>query len=198
MQMDREGFYPQHSCRVCEHPLNADGGHPAELYAGTYTGLCYGCQNAPVYVVHTSSLDGCRLLSYAPHCPSWRRDREEYFAYQDCETCRGTGRLYVSRSCGEGGSYYRHCPDCMTRFGRHPVRQWHDARLSRLGSAASHGYERGTARLLRVKRVTKSVMAKIDANQKAQLAELAGFYQDRWRIAVARQLGAYGHRQRCE
>lgn len=33
-------------CNRCGKPLNKDGGHPAELYAGTYTGLCYGCQNS--------------------------------------------------------------------------------------------------------------------------------------------------------
>ena len=39
-----DGMYPQHECSGCGKLLNADGGHPAELYAGTYTGLCYECE----------------------------------------------------------------------------------------------------------------------------------------------------------
>lgn len=114
-----DGFYPPHNCKDCGKKLNADGGHPAELYAGTYTGLCYGCENKPQRIEKTYS-DGSVLFSYPPHCPSWRRDRKTFYAYTDCTNCNGTGRLYVSRSFALGGSYYNYCKTCLTRFCQTP------------------------------------------------------------------------------
>lgn len=120
--MDKYGFYDYGSkCQVCGAVLggtkyeDASYDRPAELYAGTYTGLCYKCQNSDAYVVKTE-WDGAQTISYPPHCPSWRRDRETYTAYADCQECQGQGRHYISRSFAEGGSYYRYCPTCLDRY----------------------------------------------------------------------------------
>lgn len=46
MMMDEHGFLPAHPCRNCGRQLRgADSSYPAELYAGTYTGICYECHN---------------------------------------------------------------------------------------------------------------------------------------------------------
>lgn len=119
--MDKDGMLPQHPCNACGKPLNADGYHPAELYAGTYTGLCYACEKRGGYII-TRYEDGAIQWSYPPHCPSWRRDRETYIAYPDCAKCNGTGRHYVSRSFARGGSYYRYCAACLDRYCNHPKR----------------------------------------------------------------------------
>lgn len=101
-------------CKACGKPLNADGGHPAELYAGTYNGLCYACTKAGPYAVDVFP-DGTVQLSYPPHCPSWRRDREKFYAHPDCEDCAGAGMRMVSRSNMYGGSYPVHCLTCTAR-----------------------------------------------------------------------------------
>ena len=103
--MDSYGMLPQHGCKQCGKALNADGGHPAELYAGTYTGLCYQCERSGVRLVYTARLDGCQSWEFPPHCASWRRDRERFLAYPECEICSGKGRLWVGRSDAQGGSY---------------------------------------------------------------------------------------------
>lgn len=110
------GMYPADwTCRVCSKVLNADGGHPAELYAGTYTGLCYGCERGPAYVVPDSELpDGARLVSWPPSSPSWRRDRTTHWAYPDCEECDGMGAHVRSRS-QWGGQWTESCRPCMAR-----------------------------------------------------------------------------------
>ncbi len=113
MAWDDQGMYPQHPCKGCGKPLNTDGGHPAELYAGTYTGLCYACERKGPFVVATFE-DSCRLVSHPPHCPSWRRDREEYCWYENCDQCQ-QGRVTVSRSNSAGGSYTQSCPACAPR-----------------------------------------------------------------------------------
>lgn len=116
------GMLPQHACKKCGKPLNSDGGHPAELYLGTYTGLCYPCQNAGPYVKATHE-DGAVEISYPPHNPAWRRDRVTFTAYLDCEDCGGYGRRYESRSFGAGGGYYAYCKTCIERFMNYPKRQ---------------------------------------------------------------------------
>jgi len=108
-----DGMYPQHPCKGCGKPLNADGGHPAELYAGTYTALCYGCERKAPFVVR-EFLDGGATVSHPPSCPSWRRDREEFYWYPDCTVCR-MGAVWVSRSLSEGGGYNTHCDTCSKR-----------------------------------------------------------------------------------
>lgn len=115
--MDRNGMYPADlTCARCGRTLNADGGHPAELYAGTFNGLCYGCTSSGAYVEKTYVLDGALYLNYPPACPSHRRDRRNYYGYADCETCKGTGVI---------GSYdrRRQCEPCLRRFLDHPLRK---------------------------------------------------------------------------
>jgi hypothetical protein len=119
--MDRHGMLPDDwACVRCAKPLNADGNHPAEQYAGTFNGLCYGCTGAGPYVVRTATLDGAREVSWPPHSPSWRRDREKHFAYEGCPVCDGLGIVPGTRSWGTSGG--ESCKSCYRRFYGHPVR----------------------------------------------------------------------------
>jgi hypothetical protein len=119
-QVNSEFYYTGARCLRCSKLLNADGGHPAEIYAGTYNGLCYGCTGSARYIVRVSLLDGARQVSWPPHCPSWRRDRESHTAYEGCETCGGLGiELPAYRGWENAGQY---CRPCLERFSSHPVR----------------------------------------------------------------------------
>ena len=113
--MDRKtGMFPEDwTCLRCNVKLNADGGHPAELYAGTFNGLCYRCTGEAGFVIETLD-DGCQVWSYPPHCPSWRRDRERFLGFPDCGECNGTGQAGRGRSFG-GSSFPLHCRECMDR-----------------------------------------------------------------------------------
>ena len=123
--MDEHGFLPPHGCRICGTPLCGQGGdRPAELYAGTYTGLCYRCERGQAFLVITLG-DGAQVWSHPPHCPSWRRTRETFTGYADCPGCRGMGMIWVSRSDNQGGSYSVQCDPCMARFSAHPLRRWY-------------------------------------------------------------------------
>lgn len=167
--MDDQGMLPAHGCKKCGKPLNEDGYHPAKLYLGTYTGLCYTCQNAGPYVTMTF-FDGAHKISYPPHCPSWRRDRETYTSYPDCPECNGIGRHYISRADSLGGSYYSYCPACSDRFHNHPARKalWgmHE-RMERACTEYYHG-------LLRKERlITKARKGIAPADKIARLRKLA-------------------------
>jgi len=135
--MTWDGMLPPQDCQRCGKPLNADGGHPAELYAGTFTGLCYTCEREGPYVVKTYSADGARRISYPPSCPSHRRDREEHIAYPDCHQCKGTGRITVDRPWRTGGGYHKPCDACLQRFSAHPGRKWAGARSTALYNAGN-------------------------------------------------------------
>lgn len=112
--MNKNGFFEGLKCKKCNEPLQGErSGHPAESYAGTYTGLCYECQNSSSYVIETYA-NGAKLWSHPPHCPSWRRDREEFVAFNDCQECHH-GRIMISRSYGQGGSYPEYCRSCMKK-----------------------------------------------------------------------------------
>lgn len=115
-EMDEHGFLPQHKCKHCGRKLNADGEHPAELYAGTYNGLCYSCERAGPTVVSTDDFGACRV-SHPPSCPSWRRDREFFTWFRGCVKCN-RGAVYVSRPDSQGGGYNIQCPDCSARYNR--------------------------------------------------------------------------------
>lgn len=91
-----------------------DGDHPAELYAGTYTGLCYSCQNADMIKLEDLP-GGFERWSFPPQCPGWRRDREEFIGKRGCPECGGMGRNIVSRHDREGGNYSRSC-DCIRGY----------------------------------------------------------------------------------
>jgi len=120
-----DGFYPEHGCKRCGKPLQGqDTGYPAELYAGTYTGLCYACTSEPPYEDNRCMASGARVWSHPPSCPSHRRDREIFFGFDDC-SCNH-GRRTVVRSDGMGGSYGKQCPDCWEDHRSHPLVQAHE------------------------------------------------------------------------
>ena len=85
--MEWDGFPPEGvklKCDRCGVELSGrDGDRPAESYLGTYTGLCYTCQNAGPYVVETF-FDGAKRLSY-PGTQWWPSYPSGYRSY--CEAC---------------------------------------------------------------------------------------------------------------
>lgn len=97
------------------------GGYPAELYAGTYTGLCYSCTAEPSYHERTLETSGAHVWNHPPSCPAWRRDREAFYAFPECEECKGRGRIHVSRTDGRGGPYGKQCERCWNEHQTHPV-----------------------------------------------------------------------------
>jgi hypothetical protein len=126
--MDRHGMLPPDMCCArCAKPLNRDGNHPAELYAGTYNGLCYGCTSAGAFVEKVAGLDGARRVSWPPHCPSWRRDREHHIGYEGCPDCDGLGIRKGTRGNGSGGTS---CEFCSAGYAAHPVRRAADRWLT--------------------------------------------------------------------
>jgi hypothetical protein len=132
-------------CLACGKPLNADGNHPAETYAGTWTGLCYGCTKAPAVIVAVAVLDGLQKVSYPPHCPSWRRDRETFHGYPGCGTCQGMG--VGSHGTSVGGSTYRiQCKACADRRDAHPLRALHWRYTELLMRRAQDVYTRALCR----------------------------------------------------
>jgi hypothetical protein len=116
--MDRHGMLPDDwSCMRCAKQLGTR--NPAELYAGTWNGLCYGCTSEGPYVAAVAALDGARKVSWPPNCPSYRRDRQEHYAYEDCENCKGLGATgYHSTSHAA-----ETCKPCLARYCAHPVRR---------------------------------------------------------------------------
>ncbi len=137
------GLYPQQPCAQCARPLNADGAHPAELYAGTYTGLCDVCTFSGFRLLGICPLDGARELAHPPLAPSWRRDRPRFIGYSDCASCAGAGRAVVPRSCALGGSYAINCKPCLDRYLQHPVRiriQKRDRAIRAAAEAAFRSY----------------------------------------------------------
>jgi hypothetical protein len=97
---------------------------PAELYGGTYTGLCQSCVSKGPYLDETRPAEpsGARWWSHPPHCPSWRRDRESFLYFEGADCCR-FGRLNVPRADTRGGDYGKQCEKCRDRHERHPVVQ---------------------------------------------------------------------------
>lgn len=123
--MDSQGMYPVHPCKKCGKDLGGgkmDGSYarPAELYAGTYTGLCYSCQNSGPYL-ETTFFDGIERWNFPPHCPSWRRDRETYVFRPGCDCEKG--RRIVSRHPMYGGSYFIQCEQCSEAWANNPIRK---------------------------------------------------------------------------
>lgn len=138
--LDRHGMLPAELfCLRCGKTLNADGNHPAELYGGTFNGLCYGCTKVGPYVAKVAVLDGCRVVSWPPHCPSWRRDREEHYAYEGCETCGGLGIEGRTRWDGHGGQY---CRPCLVRYSEHPLQVWYWKRWHAIRDLAQAVFDR--------------------------------------------------------
>lgn len=177
------GMFPEDwTCLRCGKVLNADGGHPAELYAGTFTGLCYPCTSAGPFVVSIAELDGAQKVSWPPHCPAWRRDRETFYGYPDCETCKGFGVAGARR--GYQAPRLR-CEACSNRYWHHPRRAWASARDSLIHKAAEARYQRlmdqaalaalGTKRASR-KRISEAIAAlPVDEVAAIRTAVLAKF-----------------------
>jgi hypothetical protein len=140
--MDSHGMLPAHGCKQCGKPLNADGFHPAELYAGTYTGLCYQCERSNERIISTDPVDGAQTWEFPPHAPSWRRTRERFIGFVGCTKCEGKGRLWIGRADSQGGSYAQQCSDCSTRYWGHPLRVWVIKRYETIRKAAESLYHR--------------------------------------------------------
>lgn len=133
--MSWDGMLHNHGCSRCGKQLNGDGGHPAELYAGTYTGLCYGCERGSAFCTHIELMDMAEHWEFPPHCPSWRRDREYYTGYSDCTDCDGRGSKWISRPDPQGGSYRTYCETCFSRYHNHPIRKRREKRRKRINNA---------------------------------------------------------------
>jgi hypothetical protein len=128
--MDSQGMFTVPlDCVRCGKRLNGDGNHPAEIHAGTFTGLCYGCTAAGPYIEKVAVLDGARKVSWPPFCPSWRRDREGHIAYPGCGGCNGQGIIPGTRVMLDRPGDY--CPACTRRYDAHPLRAM-DSRYGRL------------------------------------------------------------------
>lgn len=118
--MDQHGFLPEHPCRTCGRILRGMGtGYPAELYAGTYTGLCYPCTNAVPYMV-SESVDEI-VWSWPPSEPAHRRDRERYVQVKGCACDRGRYRRSACAKC----SALRFWRDHLRDFRRSCERRVH-------------------------------------------------------------------------
>lgn len=113
------------TCKRCGVVMggNFDGigwDRPAEIYAGTATGLCDKCMRESDYVLETFE-DGAKRVSVAPTCPSWRRDRTTHIAYDNCPECGGKG---YTRSSGTWGSSNASCKTCYDRYVSYPKRKF--------------------------------------------------------------------------
>lgn len=127
-----EGGVP---CNQCKKPLNPNGHRPAELYAGTFTGICYSCQNKPAICIKVELLDKAGHWEFPPYRPSYRRDRESYVGYGDCNDCDGRGSKVVSRPDSQGGSYRTYCNTCFSRYHDQPMRKRRKQRRTRIYNA---------------------------------------------------------------
>lgn len=118
------GFLPPHNCRNCNQPLSGENGpRPAELYAGSYTGLCYKCQQLDKAIVHTSTLDGALRVTYRAENYSGLGSRVSYVAYPDCPVCNGDGRIKGAYSSSACCYRYSRCQECWARFSAEPHRR---------------------------------------------------------------------------
>ena len=120
--MTWNGFLPPSNCQACGTPLQGeDSDRPAELYAGTYTGLCYPCTGKTAFRIETRQrVSGAWYWSHPPHCPSWRRDRETFYGFPGCKRCGGKGCTWISRPNPQGGPYTVQCVACEARDEEHP------------------------------------------------------------------------------
>jgi hypothetical protein len=148
--MDKDGMFPSNWCCVrCGKQLNADGHHPAELYAGTYNGMCYRCTLGPKFLEGTRGLDGGNVWNHPPHCPSWRRDREKHVFFWDCEDCHGEGRRTSWNNAAR-------CDTCSKRTYMTGTIHDHDAFRRRARDAAQARFERRMVAHLKLpKRISK-------------------------------------------
>jgi hypothetical protein len=119
----KTGMLPAQPCRGCGRQLNADGHHPAELYAGTFTGLCYPCTDAVAFRVgEPSRLDGAERWSHRPYCPSHRREREIRVWYPDCDHPKCHHGQTTHSSYSNPWGWVQQCETCSKRYYQHPIR----------------------------------------------------------------------------
>lgn len=168
-------------CKRCDDVLG--DGSPAESYAGTYTGLCNQCMREGPVVLRRYR-DGAQQIEYAPSCPSWRRDREDFWAYNDCPECEGKGFVWKRRASG-GGRYRHFCQSCLERFYSHPLHKWYSTRMTTLVKAgnATFNQELEKAGLLDSPQ-TEETRESIERIRKATLARyhrLRQRMQETWR-----------------
>lgn len=157
------GHFPSWPCQGCGKELDGEyGPNPAETYAGTFNGLCYTCTGKSPFVVSIAELDNARLVSWPPHLPSWRRDRETFYGYEDCQHCEGLGakRAYRPRSSVSGGGpLWERCSSCGPRYWDHPRRRWLQAREDLLARATqarfTHLLDQAALAELGVKRASR-------------------------------------------
>lgn len=167
------------TCKACGKVLNATGGRPAELYLGTFTGLCYECERKPFFVERVDALDGARWVSYPPSCPSNRRDRVSHIGYADCTICDGNG---VSQTTYQNWSwYYESCSACRTRYYGHPVRVKRQARHEQLYTAANAVWKG------EVERIARTLLPK-KAKKKAVKAAMESLYCHPRMAAIRREI----------
>lgn len=141
-----DGYVPDAVCKLCGNRLQGQGeGRPAESYLGTFTGLCYPCNDRPACVARLFP-DGAKLWTHPASCPSHRRDRERIVAYDDCEACKGKG--FTTSYGSFGASYRSHCNACSARFEAHPKR----ARMRRVTSEKYRWQNAQSARFAKLER----------------------------------------------
>ena len=104
-------------------------GEPSN-YLGIYTGSCFQCQNRGCYV-EKELVDGCLVLNFPPACPSYRREREIFYAYSNCEECGGQGHKMKYSS---GANYREYCKTCSDKYYAFPLRKIHQDFINYLGN----------------------------------------------------------------
>ena len=121
--MSFNGFFPPHPCKNCGKMLDYEKTGEPSNYAGSsqYTGECYSCNQRPSFILKTL-VDGCNEISFPAHNPSYRRQREEFHAYPNCDDCGGQGHKIAYSS---GWSYREYCKTCFDRYYAFPLRKTH-------------------------------------------------------------------------
>lgn len=176
------------TCGICGNVLGSiddPRSNPAESYAGTYTGLCYGCERSATWACYRCD-DGLIYYSHPPHSPSWRRDREFYVAYEDCTACR-SGAVRGSRSDAMGGSYNTQCKECQGKCDSHPERAAYLAERNRL-------YEQTGKIMSRLEKEYARKTKKLDDAGGEELKTRLQAEFETWRLenlAPARPIGLY-------
>lgn len=181
-----DGFIPKGiRCKRCDKVLNEDGGHPGENYLGCATGLCDICMREGPYVVKTYR-DGAMQISVPPACPSWRRDREKYMAYEGCPVCQGKG--YTVRG-STWSTYNSACETCSTRYSNDRWRKWFWRTQDRLYRVADACFKEdcvriGLSKRNRKKRGEPRTYTIVDPSGETgnEIYELRMKWLERWRV----------------
>jgi hypothetical protein len=187
--MDSTGhFTVPLNCQNCGCRLGER--NPAEVHAGCYNGLCYRCTSSGPYIEAIAVLDGARRVSWPPHCPSWRRDRETHIAYADCTNCGGWGATgYHSMDHAA-----RYCEPCLDRYSNHPLRVMNDSYRRRLREVGQEVFDRkrcqaaGVPKRCSYKRRTEMLAALPEETTQALRVDIMKRYRGLEARAQARQI----------